>query len=203
MLAYSDITQAKVNRNAYGVLSAQGIAIASGGGNPSVGRRTTIEAEMIDKTVLESIDFRFEAATITSTAVTAAAKLLSGYTWAGAQNVENYFELAFQLILTETGREIQTKYLDSGIADTVSLINSILSATFTAADYDAIIPLVENLEPRNFGDTIQQSDVFSYVQSNVDGIDYMTISVFGTGFPLVLSADEITTPGVLSLSEIP
>jgi len=201
LLAYSDMTQAKVNRNVYGVLSAQVLGIASGGGNLSAGRRTTIQNELIGKTILESIDVRFDAATITATNVTSAAKLLSGYSWAG--DVEDFFELAYNLILTETGQEIQDKYNDEGIAEAVTLINTIFTTSFSDDDYDKIILLLKDLKPRQFGDTIEESDVFAFIQSNVAGIDYMTIAVFGGGFPLSLAADEITTPGILLLTEIP
>lgn len=200
VLAYGGVSQVKINKNVFGLLSCQVVGIADGGGDVSGALRTTIQQFLIDRTVLESIDVRFEAATITSIAVTSAAKMKSGYIYA---DVEPYFELAYQLFLSEAGQEIVDKYESEGIADTVTLINSIFSASFDEDDYVQIAKLVDNLTPRQFGGTIQDSDVFGYVDTWVDGIDYITIAAFGGGLPLSFADDEISTPGVLTLSEIP
>jgi ethanolamine utilization protein EutQ (cupin superfamily) len=54
---------------------------------------------------------------------------------------------------------------------------------------------------RNFGDVIQVSDAYAFIQGSVLGIDYMTVSV--PTFPITLSADEITQAGTMTLTEIP
>jgi hypothetical protein len=197
-LAYGGLSLAKVNKNTYGLLSCQVLAIATGGGNPSSGVRTAIQAYLIDLSVLSSIDVHFDAATITSVAVTSAAKMLSGYLWA---TVEPKFRLAWSLFLTERGAEILAFYEASGISGAVTLINTAFSTTFETADYAWIQRLLDNLVARNFGDRIDESDVFAFIQGSVSGIDYMTVAV--PAFPVTLAADEITTVGALTLTEIP
>lgn len=200
VLNYGGVSQVKINKNVYGLLSAQVVGIANGGGDVPAPLRATIQAFLIARTVLESIDVRFVAATITSVAVTSAAKMLPGYAWA---DVEQFFRLGYRLILTEAGKQIKDTYTTHGIADTVALINQVFTTSFGVADYDQISKLVSNMIPRDFGDTINTSDVFGFLDAFVDGVDYLTITTFGTGLPLVLATSEITTPGVLTLTEIP
>lgn len=200
---YSGISLAKVNENEFGVLSAQVICIANGGGNPAGAVKTALQAYLIDRTVLESIDVRVEDTTITSTNVTSAAKMRSGYTYTG--DIENYFRLAWKLWLSETGYQIQLDYLANGTASAITLINTIFSESFSAtnqADFDQITILLQevNFTPRAIGEDIRESDTFAYIE-NVTGIDYLTITV--PAFPIVLGDSEITTDGVLTLTEIP
>jgi len=199
-LKYGGLSLVKVLKNFYGVLSCKVVGIANGGGNPSSSLRNDIQQYLIDRTILESIDVRFEASTITAINVISATKIKSGYSYT---NVEPFFRLAYRLFLTETGTEIQNIYNSTGIADSVSLINSIFGTSFGTADYNQIKKLIENLTPRNFGDSIEESDVYAYVGAFVDGIDYMTITTFNGGFPVALATDEITTVGTLTLTEIP
>lgn len=198
-LAYGGLTLAKVIKNEYGPLSCKVITIATGGGNPTAGVKTALQTYLIDRTVLEGIDVRVEDTTITSQNVTSAAKLLSGYVWAGG--VEDYFRLAWKLFFSETGQEIQDTYDGDGVEDAITLINNYFSESFDENDNDAIRTLLNNLEPRQIGDTIQSDDAIVYIRSSVSGIDYMTITV--PTFPLALADDEITTVGTLTLSEIP
>lgn len=199
-LAFGGLSLVKVNKNEFGVLSAQVVGIANGGGNPSASLKTALQTHLIDRTILESIDVRVQDATITSVNVTSAAKMLSGYVFA---DVLPFFTLAYQLFLSETGQEIKDQYDSTGISDTITLINTIFSTSFDDDDAAQIERLVDNLVPRDFGVDIQQSDVFGYIDTFVNGVDYITIAVFGGGFPLALADNEITTDGVLTLTEIP
>jgi hypothetical protein len=198
VLAYGGITQCQIVGNKYGLLTCEVIGIASGGGNPSNTLKSAIQQFLIDRTILESIDVRFVDSTITVIAVTSAVKPKAGHVY--TNGIDKYFRLAWQLFLTETGKQIQDTYLGSGIVSAVTLINQIFSASFGASDYTQISILLANLTPRQFGDLIEESDIFSYIQSNVLGIEYMTISSFTGSLPLTLAADEITTPGTLTLS---
>jgi hypothetical protein len=201
VLNYGGVSQAKVVKNFYGVFTCKVLGIAFGGGQISAPLRTAIQQYLIDRTILESIDVHFDLAIITSINVTSALKVLGGYVYTGG--IDKYFDLAYKLFLSETGNEIKNDYLSNGIESATTLINSIFSTFFFESDYTQIKKLLDKLIPIDFGMTIQQSDVFSYIQSNVDGIDYMTITTFGSGFPLVLASDEITTNGIFTLSEIP
>lgn len=198
VLAYGGIAVCKVNRNQYGPLSCQVLGVASGGGNPSAGLRSTIQAFLISRTILEGIDVRFEAATITAVAVTSAAKLLTGYTWAA---VEPYFRLGWRLLLSEAGQEIKDTYASSGIAAAVALINTIFSTSFGATDYAAVERLVANVSPAAFGRDLQSSDAFGFLDSFVTGLDYLTVA--SPSFPVAVAENEITTVGTLTLTEIP
>lgn len=197
-LSFGGFSQVKVNKNAFGTLSAQVLAIANGGGNPDSATKTDLQEFLIERTVLESIDVRAEDNVITSTNVTSAGKILSGFTFA---DVQPFFDLAWRLFLSEAGQEVFDTFLSSGITDTIDLINTLFSTSFTIDDSVQIQNLVENLEPRKIGVDIQESDAFGYIDSNVIGLDYLTITA--PSFPITLADDEITTDGTISSSEIP
>jgi hypothetical protein len=194
---YSGIALAKVNKNVYGLLSAQVVCIANGGGNPSGAVKTALQTYLINRTILESIDIRVEDATITSTAVTSAGKVTSGYNWT---NVLPYFRLAWKLFLSEAGQEILDNYDDNGVESVTTLINTVFSESFDSTDYGQIIRFLDNFTPRSFGDTIQEADAFGFIDTFVIGLDYLTITL--PSFPISLSDDEITTPGSFTLTEI-
>jgi hypothetical protein len=201
-LAYPGISLAKENGNAFGVLSSQMVTIADGGGNPSGATKTALQEALIDVAILESVDVRVEDTTITSTNVTSAAKMKPGYTYAG--DIENYFRLAWELWLSETGFQIQLDFLANGVASAITLINNIFTETFSAtvqSDVDQITILLQesNFTPRDIGVNVRQSDTFAYIEK-VTGIDYFTTTL---SFPIVLASDEITTDGTLALTEIP
>ena len=197
-IGYGGLSLAKVIANAYGILSAKVIGIATGGGNPSAGVKSALQAYLISRTMLESVDVRVVDATITAKAVTSTAKMLPGYSWS---TVQQYFDLAWRLLLTETGSEILAVYRDDGISGAVTRINALFTKAFTSASYTAIQQLLDNMTARDFGDSIQDSDPVAFIQANVDGIDYMVTTV--PTFPITCAADEITSVGVLSLTEIP
>lgn len=197
-IAFGGFSQVKVNKNAFGTLSAQVITIANGGGNPDSGTKTALENHLIDRTVLESIDVRVQDTTITPINVTSGAKLLPGFTFA---NVQPYFDLAWQMFLSEAGQEIIDTYESSGIEDAIDIINTLFSSSFSIDDSLQIIQLIENLNAREIGVNVQESDAFGYIDSNVFGLDYMTISA--PVFPIVVASDEITTDGTITSSEIP
>jgi hypothetical protein len=182
----------KVNKNTYGVLTAQVVAIATGGGNPSTAKKTEIETELESKSSLEEIDVFVEDATLTTVTVTSGNKMLSGYSFT---TIEPYINLGWKLFFTEKGAEILDKYNSDSLENTITLINSLFSTSFTedndGVEIQSLLEGLKNLGYRDFGDEIQESDAFSYIQANIDGIDYLTIS--SPSFPITLSADEITT----------
>jgi len=196
-LAYGGLSQVRVNPNVYGVLSAQVLGVASGGGNPSAPLKAAIQAYLIERSILESMDIRVEDATITSVAVTCAAKPATGYVFA---TIKPRVELAWKLFFSETGNEIKTNYISNGIESAVVLINSIFTLSLSASEYTQIVTLLDALEPRNFGDIIQLSDALGYVDQNVIGLDYITLTI--PSFPVTLVADEITTNGTITVTEI-
>ena len=198
--AYGGIQQVAVNKNVYGILSCQVVGIATGGGNPSAALRATIQALLISKTILDSVDVRFDVATLTNIAVTANGHPKSGYDW--TLNVLPYFTLAFQLVTTEMGLEIQNIYQESGVDAARVLINTYFQSSFTTNDNPQITLFLDNFIPRSFGETIQQSDILGFISAYTIGLDYMTLTTFGTGFPLTMAVSAITTLGVLTLSQI-
>ncbi len=197
VLSFGGITRTKILKNEFGLLSCKVVGIAAGGGNLSGAVKTALQADLIDRTILESIDVRVLDGTITATNVTSAAKVLSGYAYA---DVEPFFDLAWKLFLAEVGNEIQTIYVDDGVSDAVDFINSHWTLSFTAADYTQIATLIENLDPMGFGDTRQESDAFGYIDPNVIGLDYLTIAA--PAFPISNASDEITKEGAFTLTEI-
>lgn len=196
-LNYGGLSKVKVNANYYGTLSCQVLGIATGGGNPSGALKTAIEAYLLERTLLESVDVRFDDATITSVNVSAQINISTGYAFV---DVKPFADLALQLFYTETGDEILSEYEENGIASAVTWINNKWSSSFTTADYDQIQKLLDALTPRDFGDTIQESDVLAYIDSYVNGVNYVTIS--SPAYPQSLSADEITTDGTMTVTEV-
>lgn len=197
--AYSGIATANVVKNFYGVLSAKVVCIANGGGNPSGAIQTALQQYLIDRTVLEGIDVRVENTTITSTAVTSAAKVLTGYTWA---QVLPWFRLGWKLFLSESGQEIYDDYLSNGVDSARTLINTIFLESYTSADNTQIQNFMAGFTARAIGENdIQESDAFAFLAGRTIGVDYMTITL--PAFPIALADDEITTYGALTLTEIP
>lgn len=204
-LAFGGIAISKVIENAFGVLSARVLNIANGGGTLSSAIKASLQQYLIDRTVLESIDVRVEDPTITPINVTASAKVLSGYTWSG--QVENWYRLAWKLFFSEAGKEILEDYNSNGIDSARALINTVFSESFNSSNNTQIQTLIEawnggNLSPRDIGENdIQESDASAFVAAYTEGVDY--ISITAPTFPISIAEDEITTPGTLSLSEIP
>ena len=198
-LAYTAISQTKVIENEYGVLSAKVVNIASGGGNLDGATKTALQNYLIDKTVLESIDVRVEDATITAINTTSAGKVLTGYVWA---DVLPYFRLGWKLFWSEAGKEIKSNYISNGVNGARVIINTIFSESYTSSDNTQIQAFLDNIESRLIGENdIQESDAFGFIDANTIGLDYMTITL--PAFPVAVANDEITTYGILTLTEIP
>jgi len=196
---YGGLSQAKVIANAYGVLSTKVVGVAVGGGNPSPSLKIALQAYLVSKTIMESIDVRVMDATITARAVTCSAKVLPGYTWAGVQPL---LRLAWKLFFAETGQEVIDEYLSNGIASATAKVNSLYSEAFTSSDYAKVQKLIVALDSygaRTFGEAVYDSDAIAFVQGNVDGIDYLTLSA--PTFPLIHALDEISTYGAITLTE--
>lgn len=205
-LAYGGLATVKINANAYGVLSAQVVGIANGGGNPSSTLRTAIATYLANRSILESIFVSFDLATITAQNVTANIHLLTGYVWSGVQGaVKPYVDLAFSLAFSETGSQILTAYQAGGVSSATTLINTLFGTSFSSLDYTAIDKLMAlwtsgAFSPRTFGETIQLSMIDAFVQAGVAGVGYITIS--SPTFPIILAADKITTIGTISTSQV-
>lgn len=197
-IAYGGISLATVIKNEFGLLSCGVYCIANGGGNPTGAVQSALQTYLIDRTVLESIDVRVLDSTITSYNVTSAAKVLPGYVYA---DIEPFFELGWILLLSEVGQELKDLYDSEGIDSAREFINSTWTYSFTDSDNANLIPLLENFTPRDFADTIQESDAFALIDGFVVGVDYVTITA--PAFPITLGDSEITTNGTLTLTEIP
>lgn len=148
------------------------------------------------------IDIRVVDPTYGSKALTSAFKVKTGYVFA---TVKPFYELGALLTLSEKSQEIKNKLVSNGIADTIALINTYwsgtLSYTFVVTDYTAVQLLVEKAVAPQFGLSIQYSDVIGYLDSYVDGVDYITISL-PASWPLAFASSEICSPGALTTSQI-
>jgi hypothetical protein len=195
--SYGGVVIAQVVPNVYGTLSAKVFGIANGGGNPSTALKAEIQAYLLTRTILGSVDVRFVDCVITSHNITATAKILPSYLWA---NVSPFISLAFKLFLSETSTEIIYRYQGLGVESAITLINSIFSTSFTSADYTQISRLLDNLTPRTFGESIQSSDIVAYIDSFVIGVDYVIIS--SPSFPILHASDEISSNGTVTVTEI-
>lgn len=197
-LAYGGISQVKINANTYGLLSAQVLCIADGGGNTTGPYKALLDTYLTDRSPLGSMDVRVEDLTITDIAVTSSFKVLTGFVYA---TVLPFYELAIKLALSETGAEIIDEYEANGIELAITLINTIFSTAFTVLDQADIVPLIENLEPTAIGVDVQYSTFSGYLDSNVRGVDYLLIAL-PVAFPISVATDEITSNGVITTTEI-
>jgi hypothetical protein len=199
-LRYGGISIARVIPNAYGVLSAKVVCIAIGGGNPNTTTKTGLQTYLIERTIFGGMDIRVQDAIITPYNVVSAAKILPGYTFTG---VLPFFRLAWKLALSETGQEIVDIYKSSGIAAAVTRINTLFSESFTSDYYTKIqnqLDALYKFGAADFGFTLRADDITAFVRAYVDGVDYFTYS--SPTFPIACAADQITTYGTLTLTEI-
>lgn len=197
-LNYGGVIRCQVNPNVYGVLSAQVIIVPSGGGLPTAGLKSGLDAYLTARTILNAVDVRVEDPTYITCNVTMNVKVKSGYAFA---DIEDYIELALRLIFSEVTVEIQDTYAgNGGIAAAITYINDKWAYTFTSADNDQIVELLQNIEPTNFGVDFYESDVTSIVAQYVEGVDYVTTSA--PSWPIIVADDEISTEGTMTLVEI-
>jgi len=188
---YSGVSIAKVNRNVYGKLSAQVLIVPDGGGLPSTSLKNNLRQLLIDKSILEEIDVRVDDQTYIQTSITSAIKTKTGFLFS---DIKNYCVLAFRLALSERGKEFQNEYLQNGITSVISMINDHWLTSFTSADASQITKLISNLEYVEFGKDIQSANLISYVDTFVDGVDYLTIS--SPAFPVVIGNNEISQDNI-------
>jgi hypothetical protein len=196
-LNYGGLTKVMVTSNYYGVFSARVIAIATGGGNPSAPLKAAIQAYLIERTLLEGVDIRFVDATITPISAAVQVNISSGYTFA---NVQPFVILALRLFFTECADEIKDLYIGNGIVAAVAWLNAKWSTTFGVANYEQISTLLDHLYPRKFGDDIQASDVLGYIDSFVDGVNY--VLALTPTFPIVIANDETTSAGTMTVTAV-
>ena len=199
-LEFGGISQVKVNGNEFGVLSAEVVIVPTGGGTTTTQFKDDLDEYLTDRSVLESIDIRVFDATSLTQNVVSAVKVLPGYSFA---DIEQYIDLAWQLFFNETGLEIQNDFISNGITSAVVLINNYFGTSFSVEDYDQISKLLDEdiYSPALIGGDRQESDAFGYLDTGIDGLDYLTIS--SPSFPITVGNGEITTDGTLTVTEIP
>lgn len=191
---YLGVALCGIVKNAYGVLSAQVPIVPSGGGSPSSALKTALQTYLIDRTILEEADIRVTDPTYNTVTIVAQVKVLTDdYTFT---DIKPYVMLALRLLFYEASVEITNEYEQDGIAAAVTAINTIWSTSFSTSDYTQIATLLDNLPENAFDKDFQESDVLGYVDSFVDGVDYLTIS--SPAFPITQASDEITTDNILT-----
>lgn len=186
-LDYGGVIRVKVNANIYGLLSSQVPIVPSGGGTPSSALKTALQTYLIAKTVLKTMDVRVVDPTYNAISTVAGIKVKSGYVFA---DIKPYVSLALRLLYSEVTYEIWTTYLSSGIASAVTYINNKWSYTFGSTSYTQIRTFLTEMGFTNFGVTFQESDVQGFIDTYVDGVDYINIS--SPAFPITQTDDEIT-----------
>ncbi len=196
-LGYGGAIRCAVNKNVYGILSAQVVVVPTGGGAAPAPYLALLDTYLTNKSILESIDIRCVSATYSAQNISASVKIFSGYAWA---TVADYVELAICLLFSEVTYEIQQTYSTSGIAAAVTYINSKFTFTFTSADYSYIIWLLTEVTAHDFGVTINESDVLS-ILDRVPGVDYVELTA--PAFPISFASDTISQSGTHTLTQIP
>ena len=197
VLAYGGIGRCIVNKNVYGVLSAQVVAVPIGGGTLSAPVKAALDTYLTDRTEMETIDVRIVDPSYITQAFTSAFNVSSGYLFA---DVKPMYEFAVTLLLSELTYELQQKYDSDGIELTTTYINTLFSTSFTANDYPNIAALLKIVKAPQFGTSIEQSDVM-FVLESVPGVNYLTISL-PSAFPLTFATTEISHTGTITTTEI-
>jgi len=195
MLAYGGISLALVQPNYFGPNSAQLVAIATGGGNPSGTLQTDLISYLTPLTLFGAALLAFVDATLVSVSPAIAVHLNTGYTFS---TEELYVQVAAQLFFTERSQEILSYYIDKKLASTVSLINSIWGYSFGTSDYTVLGNLLDYMNrvgARSFGEYITVDQFTTFVESNIPSVNYVTIS--SPSFPMTLGATSITTLGAV------
>jgi hypothetical protein len=197
---FGGVIQARCIRNAYGVLTAKMVCIAAGGGQLDAAHKIALKEYLESRTIMESITVYVEDAKITPQNLVMSVKLYNGYQWS---DVLPFIRLAYKLLMADSGREILDEFLSLGVDRATDKINHNFNEVFGPADYVQMQSLLDNLNRygvREFGDRIDQSEVISFIQSNIRSIDWMTIS--SPTFPITCAADEITTYGTINITQV-
>jgi hypothetical protein len=199
-IAHGGISLVHCVRNFYGALSCKIVAIATGGGNPDLAHRNELAAFLASKTIMESIDIHTDLSELVPHNVVSSAHIAPTYQW---DDIFPIFRLAWKLFFTETSKEILDQYLSEGIEKAVETINYNLGESFSTTNYSDIEPLLLALDQqgtRSYGETIQESAVYTFIQANIKAIDYMNIEE--PAFPLMHREYAISTIGTLNLTRI-
>jgi len=194
VLELGGISKVQIITNALGVLSVKVLAIASGGGNVSPTVQTEIETELTSKSILNSITVVADDATLIAPTVVCDVKRTADITFV---DLEARINLAIKLFFSETGEEVKTNYDNDGFSDTLTLVNTIFSVAYNETD-TWIEPLLINLNPVDFEDEIDESDIVTYIKSSLSFIDDITFS--SPTFPITLGEEEITTHTGISIT---
>ena len=194
---YGGIARVNIVKNYYGLLSAMVIIVPNGGGVPSGALKAAIDTYLTDRSILGSIDVRVVDPTYVATPVSIGVHMLSGYVFA---TIDPMIQFAIKLLVSESTYEIQQYLISNGISNTVTYINTLWTFSFTAADYNEIIRLIELVKAPNFGESIEQSDFFA-VLDGVTGVDYITVAL-PAAFPVTFTAAQISQIGAITTIEI-
>ena len=190
---YGGIARVNIVKNYYGLLSCMCIIVPNGGGVPSGALKTAIDTYLTDRSILSSIDVRVVDPTYVATAVSIGVHMLAGYVFA---TIDPMIKFAIKLLVSESTYEIQQYLISNGISNTVTYINTLWTFSFTSADYNEIIRLIELVKAPNFGESIEQSD-FLAVLDGVTGVDYITVAL-PAAFPVTFTAAQISQIGAIT-----
>lgn len=195
--SYTGVSLAAVIPNMYGPNSCQIPIVPSGGGAPSGSLLSGLSAYLKGKTTLDSINVICISPSYSPVNIVGTSNANPGYVWS---TVLSYLQLALNLLFTERGQELVDLYSSSGIELLVLAINAQWGTSFTTSDYSVITTMIDSLTVTSFGTSPTLFSVYSYCGTVVPGMKYLVIS--SPSFPLSLSANGITTTGLISISQV-
>jgi len=184
--------------NFYGSLSCKVNCVARGGGNLSADTKLYLQNYLKDRSVLGSIDVHVVDTMFVPVDLTLNVSLNTGYTLA---DVQPYLQICCKLFFTECGKEIVDTYESNGQERAIELINSIFGTGFATTDLqiNSMLQYLQKVGYRKFGETIYESNLVAMVSSCVEGVNHLTVSDI---FPIEVPADEITTIGTYTITEV-
>lgn len=192
-LNFGGLSIVKVNRNAYGALTAQILAVPKGGGFMSTPFKTSLDTFLTNRTILESVDVRVEDHVLLTQNLNISVTLLAGYLLA---NVTNFVSLAGRLSVTDVGQEVKDIFNENGILDAITFINSKWGYSFTSADSVEITNIINRFTAADFGKDVQLSDVLT-VMDQITGVDFVTLN--SPSFPIVVADNQLPVDGTVTV----
>ena len=205
-LGFGGVSQCLINKNVYGVLSAQVLGVASGTQAGLTGSlATNLAAYLTAKSALNSIFVQVDTGTFTGLSVTSTTFYLTGsYQWS---YIQPYIQLAWNLLLTPAGKQLLTDFASSGgVAQAVADYNIIFSTAFGASDYNMFTILLTQLQvvgAMQFNSSLAVSDLDAFIQGFVPGIASISWGTFSLTLPYACATSEILVPGTLVMAHSP
>jgi len=165
-----------------GILKSDVFIIPNGGGYPSNTLKQNVKDFLISRSSFEQVTINVYDPNYVSLTIAGSYEIKSGYV---ATDVYKFLIFCAYYRSYELSFYIYQYYKSNGVESTITIINSLMSSLLGysysyATDGVQIKKILDNVPFINMGDTIRPNDITSACMSYVDGIQYVTITSFGS-----------------------